>query len=247
MSVLRQEILDGLHDRIGQLSVAALEKGGEDLLTSVEFALGVALRHSERIANGTMPFAHDVERDMRASIARAERILAAADHPNAASQPRLVHCAICKTILDPQFGYKGEIHKVLDSPAREMLLACDDHALVLVLVQVARGKIPANELDSFVAAAKDPWLLGGPPGDVAVIEGPIGSADMSLRCAICRRDIGPESGYDGLRTFISDRLPGDPVHIGLHACADHALLLALIQVARGRIEPSILETFLCRG
>ena len=64
--------LTALQARIGDVSVAALRKGGEPLLEKVEGLLGIALRHSERVAAGVLPFAPDVARDMRASIERAE-------------------------------------------------------------------------------------------------------------------------------------------------------------------------------
>lgn len=67
--------LNRLRDQIGEISVAALAKGGEPLLEKVDHALGVALRHSQRVAEGTLQFTPAVAREVEASIARAREVL----------------------------------------------------------------------------------------------------------------------------------------------------------------------------
>lgn len=67
--------LDAVSERIGSVAIAALDRGGEPLLDRVDAALGVALRHSARIADGLLPFTDQVRREMDASIERAEAIV----------------------------------------------------------------------------------------------------------------------------------------------------------------------------
>ena len=69
------EELNGLRDRIGKLSVEALRRGGEPMLDRVEAQLGVALRHSERLSQGTIQFTSTIKREMEESISRAEHFL----------------------------------------------------------------------------------------------------------------------------------------------------------------------------
>lgn len=67
--------LHEIEEKIGELSVEALRRGGEPMLDQVEQALGVALRHSARIAQGTFQFTPRIEREMLESLARAEHLL----------------------------------------------------------------------------------------------------------------------------------------------------------------------------
>lgn len=64
------------HERIGELSVAALEKGGEVLLDEVTTDLGVATRHLRRVESGVLALTPAVVREIEDSFARAAKRLA---------------------------------------------------------------------------------------------------------------------------------------------------------------------------
>jgi hypothetical protein len=69
------KLLNELRDRIGRLSIMALETGGEALLEKVERNMGVAIRHSERIAKGILPANDQVLAEMKHSLDMAELTL----------------------------------------------------------------------------------------------------------------------------------------------------------------------------
>jgi hypothetical protein len=62
-------------ERIGELSVQALEKGGEVLLDRVTLALGVASRHLARVRAGELSLVRGVVNEIEDSFHRAEKLL----------------------------------------------------------------------------------------------------------------------------------------------------------------------------
>jgi len=56
---------------LGELRIAALEKGGDALLDKVNSDLGVAQRHLDRVSSGTIPWKL-VEKEVQQSIQRAQ-------------------------------------------------------------------------------------------------------------------------------------------------------------------------------
>ena len=69
--------LEEIQTRIGDLSVAALRQGGEELLDRVEGRLSVAIRHCDRIQAGTLPFVPAIEEEMIRSLNFATELLEA--------------------------------------------------------------------------------------------------------------------------------------------------------------------------
>ncbi len=67
--------IEEVDTRIGDLSVMALDKGGEALLDQVTQLLSVATRHSARIRADQLRLVPAVEREIAASLKRAEEAL----------------------------------------------------------------------------------------------------------------------------------------------------------------------------
>ena len=71
----KQEQMEAYETRIGEVSVQALQLGGETLLDQVTAALGVATRHLQRVRSLQLPLVPGVRDEIEGSFRRAEALL----------------------------------------------------------------------------------------------------------------------------------------------------------------------------
>ncbi len=71
---MTDKTLSDYQTELGDTRVAALHKGGEDLLDKIEGALGPARRHCDRIKKGTFDL-NQVEREIIRSINHAKNLI----------------------------------------------------------------------------------------------------------------------------------------------------------------------------
>lgn len=112
--------LDELRDQIGEISVTALRVGGDELFHRATSALGVALRHSERLDKGQLQETDCVVAEIEDSIDRARAVVAAAQTKQAELPAEARYEEKAKTMITLPVFVNGQLYGTTRLPYRIM-------------------------------------------------------------------------------------------------------------------------------